>query len=80
VALLTHVQRINAAGRWLEGLPLAAVLAVHPRPSMWPGEVYARKRAAGERLGTGRRDVVWLVFERGVRRAPVFGWVRGERG
>ena len=65
VALLTHVERINAAMPWLEALPLKEILYVLPRPSMWPGPLYAKKLARGDALGTGRRNVVWLIFERG---------------
>ena len=76
VAALTHVEKLTAAVGWAEELGLARVLAVAPRPSMWPGEIYARKLAAGEKLGNGRRNVAWLIFERGRRGAPTFGWAR----
>lgn len=61
-ALLCHVERLNALMKWAEPLGLCEVLAVTPRPSMWPGAEYRRRIAAGEKLGTGRRGVVWLLF------------------
>lgn len=67
VALLAPVARLNAAMRWLEKLPLREILFVTPRPSMWPGPIYAAKLAAGAPLGVGRADVCWLIFARGAR-------------
>ena len=76
VALLVPTRRINAAWPWLEQLPLTRVLDVTPRPSMWPGLIHAARVAAGERLGNGREDFCWLVFEPGVSVAWRGGWLK----
>ena len=77
VALLAPAHRLAAAGAWLAALPLKRVLFVSPRPAMWPGPIYLRKFAAGESLGNGFQDFVWLIFQRGFRGAPRTGWLRG---
>lgn len=43
---------------------------------MPPGEVIAR----GERLGGGKMDYCWLVFERGYAGEPFMKWLRRDRG
>jgi hypothetical protein len=73
-AVLLRVQWANAGARsrWLEALPLRHVLMLSPRPSMPPGAVVV----AGERVGGGREDYAWFVFERGYAGRPEFGWAR----
>jgi hypothetical protein len=75
VALLMPVTRIGPAREWLDALPLAEVLFVTPRTSLWPGAIYAAKVAAGEPLKAGYEPVVWLLFERGFRFAARIGWL-----
>jgi len=77
-AVLLRAQWANggARSRWLEKLPLRQVLMLAPRPSMPPGAVII----AGERIGGGREDYAWFVFERGYAGRPEFGWARrGEK-
>jgi hypothetical protein len=73
-AVLLRVQWANGGtrSRWLETLPLRSVLMISPRPSMPPGAVVV----AGERIGGGRDDYAWFVFERGYAGRPEFGWAR----
>jgi len=78
VALLTPTRRLNAAGVWLETLPLTRVFYVTPRPSMWPGPIYAAKATAGERLGAGTEDVCWLVFGGDTGEGRI-GWLKRDR-
>ena len=77
VALLVPFQRLTAAD-WLADLPCAEILAVSPRPSLWPGEIYLQKLVAGEPLGKGEADVCWLLFERGFAGRPQFGRLARE--
>lgn len=73
-ALLLRSGWANAASRsrWLEALPLRHVLAISPRPSMPPGRVIQ----SGKKVGNGREDYAWFVFERGYEGKPEFGWLR----
>lgn len=59
-AVIFPLARMPAA-HWLEGLPLARVWLLTPRPSMPPGH-YIK---AGGKVGGGRVDYCWLVFEHG---------------
>jgi hypothetical protein len=77
VAILTHARRL-AAARWLESLPLARILYVTPRPSMWPGFLYRQRVEAGLPLGAGREDFCWLVFEVGRAYRGEAGWLRRD--
>jgi len=89
VLLRTPWANGRVASALLETLPLARVLALSPRPSMPPGAVVvaAAEGAVDEtgkkiKVGGGREDYAWYVFERG--RTPVaeggacpeFGWCR----
>jgi hypothetical protein len=76
VALLAPAHRLAAAGAWLKKLPLARVLYVSPRPSMWPGPIYLEKIAAAEPLRNGHQDFAWLIFQRGFGGRPSTGWLR----
>ena len=58
--------------RWLAQTPLRRVLAIAPRPSMPSGGFIL----AGGKAGGGKEDFVWLIFERGYRGKPEFGWLR----
>jgi hypothetical protein len=69
----TMTFRLNAA-RWLEGLPLAKIYLLTPRPSMPPGEVIAR----GERPRGGRMDYAWLVFNLGHSGPPELRWLHRD--
>jgi hypothetical protein len=73
VALIWLARRLNAA-RWLQGTPLARVYLLTPRPSMPPGHVIL----AGEKLGGGKHDFCWLVFEHGHVGPPELRWLRRE--
>jgi hypothetical protein len=77
VAMLFPQHRFNAAG-WLEELPLIRTLYLSPRPSMWPGPLHKAKLAAGEKLGCGRQDFCWLIFEVGGRFRGRVGWLRRD--
>jgi hypothetical protein len=74
VAMITLVRRLNAAGRWLQELPLARVWLLTPRPSMPPGHVIA----AGEKPGGGTQDFAWLIFTREHRGPPELRWLHRE--
>ena len=72
-AVLFPLARIPAA-HYLERLPLARVWLMTPRPSMPPGH-YIK---AGGKVGGGRIDFCWLVFEHGHRDQPTMFWLHRE--
>jgi len=72
-AVICPVSRLPAA-HWLKGLHLARVWLMTPRPSMPPGHYIA----AGGKVGGGRVDYAWLVFERGYVRAPHLNWLHRD--
>lgn len=58
VALIWLTRRL-AAAHWLRDLPLARIHFLTPRPSMPPGHVIA----ADQKVGGGKQDFCWLVFD-----------------
>jgi hypothetical protein len=71
VALLFPVARLNAAGKWLIGMPLCRVWLLTPRPSMPPGDVILR----GEKPKGGRSDFAWLVLDKAFTGTPTIDWL-----
>ena len=65
VAIIMLTRKLNAA-LWLEELPLARILLIHPRPSMPSGEHIL----AGGKVGNGTQDYCWLIFKRDHIGAP----------
>lgn len=74
VAAVFPVARLNAA-RWLEETPLQTIWLLTPRPSMPPGHVIA----SGGKVGGGKSDYCWLVFERKHRSPPELRWLRRDK-
>jgi hypothetical protein len=72
VALLFPVARLNAAGKWLDNMPLHRVWLLTPRPSMPPGDVILR----GENPKGGRSDFAWLVLDKAFPGTPTIDWLR----
>jgi hypothetical protein len=72
-AVILPLARMPAA-HWLEGLPLARVWLLTPRPSMPPGSYIA----AGGRVGGGRVDYCWLVFEHGYTGKSTIDWLHRD--
>jgi hypothetical protein len=60
VALIFPTARLHAAS-WIRELPLRRIYLLSPRPSMPPGDVVL----GGGKVGGGRIDFCWLIFERG---------------
>lgn len=74
LAVIFPVPRLNAAHRWLEGLPLARIWLLTPRPSTPPGHVIAGgKKAAG-----GREDFCWLIFAVGHAGLAEIKWLHRD--
>jgi hypothetical protein len=73
VAAVLKVRRLPAA-RWLQELPLAKVLLLTPRPSMPPGS-YIK---AGGKIGGGKDDFCWLIFDHHHAGPATVGWLRRE--
>jgi hypothetical protein len=74
VALVFPTARLNAAHHWLDGMPLCRIWLMTPRPSMPPGHVLA----AGGKVGGGKTDYCWLVFEHGWAGPPETAWLRRD--
>ena len=60
--------------RWLAKTPLRQVLAIAPRPSMPPGELVE----SGAKVGGGKEDFIWAIWQRGYCGRPEFGWLRKD--
>ena len=73
VALVMPSARLHAA-HWLQALPLARVWLMTPRPSMPPGHHIL----AGGKVGGGKTDYAWLVFERDYRGTPELKWLHRD--
>jgi hypothetical protein len=73
VALIMPTARLNAA-RWLSIAPLQRVWLLTPRPSMPPGHVIT----SGGKVGGGKSDYCWLVFDRGYRGKPELRWMHRD--
>jgi hypothetical protein len=71
VATILATPRLTAA-RWLQALPLSRILLLTPRPSMPPGD-YIK---AGGKIGNGKEDYCWLIFDHGYQGEPTIGWLR----
>jgi hypothetical protein len=71
VAAIFPFARLCAA-HWLNELPLSKVLML--RPSMPPG----RYIKAGGKVGRGRADFCWLIFEHGWKGAPELRWLHRD--
>jgi hypothetical protein len=75
VALLPLARIV--ASHWLKQLPLVRIWLLTPRPSMPPG-AYIQ---AGGRVGKGRQEFCWAVFDKtdaGAATAPVMDWLHRE--
>ena len=75
VAAIFPTARLNAA-RWLEGHPLRHIWLLTPRPSMPPGHVIT----AGGKVGGGKTDYCWLVFDQKYGGDPVVRWLHRDGG
>ena len=73
VAIIFPTARLNAA-RWLQETPLRRVWLLTPRPSMPPGHVIL----SGGKVGGGKSDYCWLVFEKGFSTDPVIKWLHRD--
>jgi hypothetical protein len=67
------VRRLNAA-RWLEQTPLARVWLLTPRPSMPAGQYVLD----GGKVGGGKQDFCWLVWEHGYQGKLEIGWLHRD--
>jgi len=72
-AAIFPVARLPAA-HWLRALPLKRIRLMSPRPNMPPGD-YIR---AGGKVGGGRVDFCWLIFQRGYTDAPELAWLHRD--
>ena len=75
LAMIFPTARLHAA-HWIAALPLRRVWLMTPRPSMPPGTYIA----AGGKVGGGKVDYCWLVFERGYDGHPEMRWLRRDGG
>ncbi len=73
VALLFPTARLNAA-HWLCELPLRRILLLTPRLSIPTGSHVL----TGGKVGGGRTDFSWLVFERSYSGAPEVRWLHRD--
>jgi hypothetical protein len=74
VCILCPVARLNAA-RWLADIDsLRCVWLLTPRPSMPPGEVVL----GGGKVGGGKADYCWLVFDKSYRGEPFMQWLHRD--
>lgn len=79
VAVIYPTRRINAAGVWLQQLPLYRVWFMTPRPSMPPGEVALDYERRGKEPGGGTVDYAWLVFLRGFEGRAETRWLHRDK-
>jgi hypothetical protein len=63
VAAVFPVRSLNAAGKWLQKLPLSRIWFLTPRPSMPPGHVALDYERRGKTPAGGKVDFCWLVFD-----------------
>jgi hypothetical protein len=73
-AVIMPTARLNAA-HWLQALPLRRIWLLTPRPSMPPGHVIK----SGGKVGGGKSDYCWLVFEKGYVWHPEMKWLRRDK-
>jgi hypothetical protein len=74
VAMIYPTRRLNAAS-WLRDTPLRRIWLLTPRPSMPPGEAIA----AGQKIGGGKVDFCWLVWEKRCDVRPEIWWLHRDR-
>jgi hypothetical protein len=74
VAMIMPTARLNAA-RWLTNTPLRRIWLLTPRPSMPPGHVITAKG----KVGGGKSDYAWLVFEHGYDGEPELHWMHRNK-
>lgn len=74
VAMIMPTARLNAA-RWLEHTPLRRVWLLTPRPSMPPGSYIQ----AGGKVGGGKSDYCWLVWDHAYTGVPAMQWLRRDK-
>lgn len=79
VAVIYPTRRINAAGVWLQQLPLYRVWFMTPRPSMPPGEVALDHERRGKEPSGGQVDFAWLVFLRGFEGRAETRWLHRDK-
>jgi hypothetical protein len=77
-ALIFPTRRLNAAGAWLQSLPLIQIWYLTPRPSMPPGHIYKALQDQGKKPSGGTVDFCWLIFRRGFKGAPTAGWLHRD--
>lgn len=73
VAAIFPTARLNAAS-WMRVSPLRRVWLLTPRPSMPPGHVIT----SGGKVGGGKTDYCWAVFEKGYQGAPEMKWLHRD--
>ena len=74
VAVIFPTARLNAA-HWITCTPLRRVWLMTPRPSMPPGRVVL----SGGKVGGGKTDFCWLVFEKGYGFEPELRWLHRDK-
>lgn len=81
VAIVFPTARLNAA-HWLQGTPLRRVWMMTPRPSMPPGCVISHGvglHGEPQKVGGGKMDYCWLVWERGHEGPAEIRWLRRDK-
>ena len=73
VALVSPVRRLPAA-RWLAAMGIQKLLFLSPRPSMPTGQYILD----GGKVGGGKEDFCWLIFQKGYTGSPTFGWLHRD--
>jgi len=73
VVMIMPTARLNAA-RWLEQTPLRRVWLLTPRPSMPPGQYILD----GGKVGGGKSDYCWLVWDIGYQGLPEMRWLHRD--
>lgn len=79
VALVSPVRSLNAAGKWLQDLPLDTIWLLTPRPSMPPGHVVAEYERDGKEPNGGKTDFCWLIFSRGFEGRAELRWLHRDK-
>ena len=79
VAIVFPIRRLNAAGVWLQQLPLYRVWFMTPRPSMPPGRVVLDYERQGKEPSGGKQDFAWLIFLRGFEGRAETRWLHRDK-
>ncbi|HWV44092.1 hypothetical protein [Pseudorhodoplanes sp.] len=79
VAIIFPTRRLNAAGVWLQQLPLYRTWFLTPRPSMPPGRVALEYERNGKEPRGGKQDFAWLVFLRGFEGRAETRWLHRDK-